>query len=309
MRFTVILNEHGGTLRTMDIAAFSEQMVSTLGEAGHQVRVKAVSGKEIETALDEAVAGDAEVVLVGGGDGTISAAAGRLMNTDKVLAILPAGTMNLFARSLGIPLELDQAIAAFAHGRIASVDMGSANGRPFVHQFSIGLHPHLIDMRDRLCFRSKIGKIMASSRAAFFAFLNPPRLRLAVEMQGRVHNVVTSSVGVTNNLFGEGHLPFAEWPAEGVLGIYITRARRRRDLAIFLVNLGLGRWRKNDQVSIETADQVVVTVRTPTRRFKCAIDGELCPLEARTELKIHPAALKVLVPAAPDGVTGSLSSR
>ena len=297
VRFCVILNEQGGTLRTMDIGAFADRLSETLAAQGHAVDVSIVPGKEIEQALDRASKGDADVVLAGGGDGTISAAAGRLMNTDKALAILPAGTMNLFARSLGIPLDLEQAATAFATGVVRAVDVGSANGRPFVHQFSIGLHPQLIDMRERLSFGSRIDKIIASARATITAFLNPPRLRLAIETGGKTEEVVTSSVGITNNLFGEGHIPYAEWPADGVLGIYVTRARRRRELALFLIRLALGRWRRNDQVTIDTATRVRVKLLSRSRRFKAAIDGELCALEGETDLAIHPAALKVLIPA------------
>ena len=99
---------------------------------------------EIEAALAKAAASRADVVLAGGGDGTISAAAAALMGKKKALAILPAGTMNLFARSLGIPLSLDAAVEAFADGEVRAVDVASANGRPFIHQFSIGMHAKMV---------------------------------------------------------------------------------------------------------------------------------------------------------------------
>jgi diacylglycerol kinase family enzyme len=77
----------------------------------------------------------------------------------------------------------------------------------------------------------------------------------------------------------------------------VTRARRRRELALFLIRLALGRWRRNDQVTIDTATRVRVKLLSRSRRFKAAIDGELCALEGETDLAIHPAALKVLIPA------------
>ena len=107
MRFAAVLNRDGGTLRTIDIDAFASRMRETLEAAGHSVTIEIVSSDELEQALDKAAAGRADVVLAGGGDGTVSAAAARLMDKKKALAILPAGTMNLFARSLGLPLTLD----------------------------------------------------------------------------------------------------------------------------------------------------------------------------------------------------------
>ena len=105
----------------------------------------------------------ADVVLAGGGDGTVSAAAAALMGKKKALAILPAGTMNLFARGLGIPLSLDAAVEAFADGEVRPVDMASANGRPFVHQFSIGMHAKMVGVRDKMEFGSRLGKMRASA--------------------------------------------------------------------------------------------------------------------------------------------------
>ena len=101
-------------------------------------------------------------MLAGGGDGTISAAAARLMNSKKALAILPAGTMNLFARGLGIPQTLDAALESFADGEVIAVDMASANGRPFVHQFSIGMHARMVQLRQKMAFGSRLGKMRAS---------------------------------------------------------------------------------------------------------------------------------------------------
>jgi len=298
MHFQVILNRDGGSLRTIDVDGFGERLRQVLEAAGHQVAVTIVDGGEMDVALDEAVEGDCDVVMVGGGDGTVSAAAGRLQGSDKALAVLPAGTMNLFARSLAIPLQLDAAVEALAGGTIRAVDVASANGLIFVHQFSIGLHAKLIRLRERRSFNSRLGKMRASLQAGLAAFLNPPRMRATLEVDETEISVTTSGIGVTNNLFGEGHLPYADDPAGGVLGIYITRARRRRDLLVFLANMALGRWKANDKVEIMTAREVKLRIVRPYRRFGCAIDGELRDLDTETVLKLHPGALKVVVPEA-----------
>lgn len=297
MRFQVILNRTGGTLRTLDLVGFTATMRRTLEALGHDVMIAVVAGDEIARALDEAAASVCDVVMVGGGDGTVSAAAARLMGGDKALAVLPAGTMNLFARSLGIPLELDEAVAALGRGRERDVDLASANGRVFVHQFSVGLHTKLIRLREKSSFNSRLGKMWASLRAGFAAFFRPPRIKVGLAIDGaQERRVSTAGIGVTNNLFGEGHLPYADAPDGGVLGVYVTRARRKRDMARLALNMLLGRWRQNDQVDTEEARQVTLRLLSRHERFGCAIDGELCDLETVTELRIHPAALKVLAP-------------
>ncbi len=295
MRFEVILNRDGGSLRTLDLDAFADQLASTLMDAGHQVNVAKVEAGKVDDALKAAVSGDCDVIMVGGGDGTVSSAASILKETDKALAILPAGTMNLFARSLGIPLVLDEAITALADGHIRSVDLATANDKVFVHQFSVGLHAKLIRVRERHTFNSRIGKIWASIRAAFTTFVNPPRLRVLLNIDGSDKRISTAGIGVSNNLFGEGHLPYTDTPDGGVLGVYVTRSRSLRDFARFALNLMWGRWQNNDEVDVTPAKNVTITMRR-SDRLGCAMDGELYDLDTVTTIRIHPRALYVLVP-------------
>lgn len=297
MRFSVILNRHGGTLRTLDVDDLAARIANTLGQAGHEVSTHIVEGKGIVDAIEEAVSGECDVVMVGGGDGTASCAAGKLKDSDKVLAILPAGTMNLFARSLRIPLDLDEAVEAFAQGEVREVDLASANGRIFVHQFSIGLHAKLIRLREKDNFDSRLGKMWASVRAGFRAFFSPPRMKIGLTLdEGEERLMATAGVGVTNNLFGEGHLPYADEPDRGVLGVYVTRTRRKRDMVWLALNMLLGRWKSNQQVDVHEARTVTLRLLSRHERFGCAMDGELCDLETETVLHIHPRALKVLTP-------------
>ncbi len=297
MRFLAILNRDGGTLRTLDIEAFVGRSRAVLEEAGHTLDAEIVGGAELVDALAKAARRrTVDVMMPGGGDGTVSAAAAALMNKDRLLAILPAGTMNLFARGLGIPLDLDAAVAAFATGRSHAVDVASANGRPFVHQFSIGMHPDLVERREAADYGSRWGKIRASAAAAMQTLRNPPSLTVKLEMGATELLARTSSLGVSNNLFGEGHLPYADMPDRGELGIYVARMQRRSDVARFFLHLARGSWDANPQVEIHRAGSLVLDVLSRHRRMRAAIDGELCELEPRTVLRSHEGALKVLLP-------------
>lgn len=297
MRFAAVLNQDGGTLRTVDIDAFCERLRHTLEAAGHSVQIDIVSGREVAVALEKAIAKrNIDVVLAGGGDGTISTAASLLMNKKKALAILPAGTMNLFARGLGIPQTLDAALQSFADGEVMAVDMASANGQPFVHQFSVGMHAKMVQLRENMDFGSRLGKIQASVRAAWATIKNPPALRVSLTV-GKAEIVTrTTGIGISNNLFGEGHLPYADNPAGGVLGIYVSVARRRHHLAKLFLDMLRGRLRESAHVEVHQADKAVLKIRSPTKKFSAVLDGELIRLERETTIEIHPGALKVLVP-------------
>ena len=298
MRFAAVLNQDGGTLRTIDMDAFADRLRQTLEAAGHSIEIDIVAGRDIATALEKAIARrNVDVVLAGGGDGTISTAASLLMNKKKALAILPAGTMNLFARGLGIPQTLEAALQSFANGEVIAVDMASANGRPFVHQFSVGMHARMVQLRETMDFGSRLGKIQASVRAAWATIKNPPALKVSLTV-GKAEIVTrTTGIGISNNLFGEGHLPYADNPAGGVLGIYVSVARKRHHLVQLLLDMLRGRWRQSAHIEVHQAGKAVLKIRSPIRKFSAVLDGELVRLERETTIEIHPGALNVLVPA------------
>jgi diacylglycerol kinase family enzyme len=298
MRFAAVLNQDGGTLRTIDLGAFSDQLRRTLEAAGHSVEINIVAGRDIASALEKAIARrNIDVVLAGGGDGTISTAASLLMNKKKALAVLPAGTMNLFARGLGIPQTLEAALQSFADGEVIAVDMASANGQPFVHQFSVGMHAKMVQLREKMEFASRLGKMQASARAAWAAIRNPLALQVSLSI-GRAEIVTrTTGIGISNNLFGEGHLPYADNPAGGVLGIYVSVARRRHHLAKLLLDMLRGRLRRSAHVEVHQAGRVVLKILSPARKFSAVLDGELIRLERETTIEIHPGALNVLIPS------------
>ncbi|WP_367717371.1 diacylglycerol kinase family protein [Nitratireductor sp. GISD-1A_MAKvit] len=301
MHVLAVLNRNGGTLRNLDTDALAEEMKNIFEAAGHSIEVRCCAGAEIVPVMEDAAKdARADVLLAGGGDGTISLAAGLLAHSGKALAILPAGTMNLFARSLGVPQDLHEAMEALAQGTVRKVDIAKADDTYYVHQLSIGMHPQLIRLRERMAFRSRIGKIIASARAAFVTMVRPPKLELELVLPEAKMLATTSSLAVTNNLYGEGQrLPFTDRPDGGQLGIYITHARTRGEMLLFFLNMGIGRWRKNEQVAIHQSTEVTVRVRSKVRRFKCAIDGELKPLPAETRIVLHPKALRVLAPESP----------
>lgn len=298
MRFAAVLNRDGGTLRTTDLSGFCDRLRQTLEAAGHSIDVDVVAGKDIAAALQKAVQRRGiDVVLAGGGDGTISTAAGLLMNRKTALAILPAGTMNLFARGLGVPQTLDAALKSFADGEVIEVDMASANGRPFVHQFSIGLHAKMVQLREGMEFGSRLGKMRASARAAWATIKNPPALKATLTIGEAEIVTRATGIGVTNNLFGEGHLPYADNPAGGVLGIYISVARRRGELVRVFFDMARGKWRDSAHVEIHQAESARLKIHAASSKYRAVMDGELVKLERETEIAIHPGALKVLVPS------------
>ncbi|MGB6195357.1 MAG: diacylglycerol kinase family protein, partial [Methyloceanibacter sp.] len=94
-----------------------------------------------EAALARARSAEIDAVVVGGGDGSIRTVAGVLAQTGVPLGILPLGTLNHFAKDLGIPLHLKEAAEVIAKGEKRTVDLAEVNGETFINNSSIGIYP------------------------------------------------------------------------------------------------------------------------------------------------------------------------
>lgn len=298
MKIHVILNADGGTLRTMDLDELKHTIESEFALHGHVVETEIPHGSEIGDAIARAAKrDDIDVLLVGGGDGTVSSAAAELMNGRVALGILPAGTMNLFARTLQIPLALPQAIAALAEGRIIDVDIATVNGKPFVHQFAVGMHARIVRMRDRLNYGSRLGKMLASTRAILTTLRRLPIVELEVDIDGETRRLKTPALAVSNNFYGEGHLPYADDPQGGELGIYICQTTDQVAVARLTLAILFGSWRNNPSLAVYRSRRIVVDYRHKRRQNRAVRDGELEDVSLKSEIILHPRALKALVPS------------
>lgn len=299
MRYIGVFNRDGGTFRTMDMDQFAADATRILAEHGHSLEVQLVAGADLIPALNRAVRRmDVDALLAGGGDGTISAAAEAAFRSGMPLAVVPAGTMNLFARSLQLPLDLPGALAAVASGEMRGVDIASANGKPFVHQYSVGIHTRLVRLREKMTYRSRLGKIAASLHAVLLAIRRPPRFRAEIRSKRGLESRPCSAIIVSNNPFGSGHIPHADNLDAGVLGVYIAAPMQPRELAKLIVDVMLGSWKASPLVAEQEVQQVSLTFPHKKSSAQATIDGELVRLETRVDLKIHPGALKVIAPAA-----------
>ncbi len=295
MRVIGVLNRDGGTFKTTDVPAFAAHAVDVFSKHGKTFEPRVVAGSQMLAALRQA-ASEADVLLAGGGDGTVSAAAGIAYQQKVPLAVLPAGTMNLFARSLQIPLNLNAALEVLATGDIATVDVATANGRPFVHQFSVGIHAKLVKLRERRSYGSRLGKMAASMRAASGVVLRPPNFVAEVLTDTGIVRRSMAGLSVSNNPLDEGHLPIADRLDRGILGLYIIPPLTSGGIVRLSWGLLRGKFRSLAVVIDREAREVVIRFPRKKANAVAVIDGELIRLPDRVDLKIHPGALQVLLP-------------
>ncbi|ABC90119.1 probable diacylglycerol kinase protein [Rhizobium etli CFN 42] len=296
MKLVGFFNRDGGTFKTTDMLAYEKRAEAAFRDAGHDFEAIVFSGKEIIPAMERAAKrDDIDGIVAGGGDGTISAAASIAWKNGIALGVVPAGTMNLFARSLRVPLDIWQALDVLASGEIDNVDIASANGRPFIHQFSAGLHARMVRYRNAYSYRSRLGKIRASTKAALGVIFNPPEFEVEFEAAGRRERRRVSAVSVSNNPFGENALLYADNLRSGELGFYTANPLKPLGVARLAIDMLRGKVRENADVMVMHPAEVRLHFPKLRSKANCVMDGELLPLERNVLIRLHPGELKVLV--------------
>jgi len=306
LKVGLVLNADSGTLKGCD-RAVGYRIAAIFEAAGHSVSMDWRSGSDAIEAIKARFADDgSEAVVVGGGDGSVSFAASEAFRSGKTLGILPLGTMNLFARSLGVPLDMTEAAEALAHGAPADVDIAEVNGRLFVHHVTLGLHPKMIRLREQLSYGSRFGKIFASAKALRMALRRPPLIRARLEADGERRDVTTPVLVVSNDPLGEGHLPYADDPRAARLGLYVATSRKWTDFLEIAAAFGLGRLAGSSVVEESQVRELTVTLRRAETR--ASVDGEVVTLKSPLVVRQHAGALSVLAPALADEEAGAATA-
>lgn len=269
---------------------------------GWQFEIYETTGKEdLPALIGERVEAGLDLLVTSGGDGTISAAATGLLGSQVPLGILPTGTGNMFARDLGIPFDLDQAMELITgEHAIRRIDLMQTQGRALVMNLSIGFTAQTIRQTDR-ALKQRLGMIAyVGVGAANLLGLRLQPFRIRVD--GRSVRVRASELMVANSsLIGIRNLPpdIVIEPDDGFVQICTIRAKTALDWLAVLGNIIARRPERNPHVHCLTATRNIQIV---TKRRMCVQgDGELLG-ETPVEIQILPAALPIIVPAQRPGL-------
>ena len=241
---------------------------------------------------EAALAGQVDLVLASGGDGTVTACAEGLAGRGVPLGVLPAGTGNLLARNLGLPLSLDEALAVSLGGTDRRLDVGTANGRIFVAMAGLGFDAELLDSTGEPLKR-RLG--WAAYALSGLRHLGARPVRATVRADGgpvlrrRASSVLIGNVGALQG--GVTLLPGAE-PDDGVLDLLVLTARGLAGWAALVTDLLLRRRRTRHVARIAFRDLHVVLDRPQLWE----LDGEVVGRTRQLRVTVRPGALLVRVP-------------
>lgn len=294
-RVPVLLNRGGGAVA--HDPEIGHRVERSLRDAGLDVEVELLSPGDC-AARCKAIAGRGDpLLIVGGGDGTIGAAAAAVVGSGTVLAILPLGTLNHFARDLDIPEKLEDAARLIASRHERRVDVGEMNGRVFINNSAIGLYPLMVIDRDvqrkRLGRSKRAAMIVASLRT--IARFNHQRLTLTVNEE-RTGRVDTPLLFVGNN----DYTIDIEAPGRrerldgGELCVLVMRKKTRWGFLAASLRAFFGRGRKDDMVRLEHVERLrVSSART---HLAVSLDGEVAGFRQPLDYRIRKKALRVIAP-------------
>src|SRR2546423_8205012 len=142
-RLAIILNPAAGTYPNKP-----EEIKEKLGDCADALLLCAKGTANPTELARAALAEGCDTVIAGGGDGTVSSVAGVLAGTRVILGVLPLGTLNHFAKDLGIPTDLGEALGVVLKGNTVQGDVGEGNGRVFINNSSLGLYPGIVKERE-----------------------------------------------------------------------------------------------------------------------------------------------------------------
>jgi diacylglycerol kinase family enzyme len=276
--------------------ATGREIVDQLARHGRAATLFTVSERSpVAAEASAAIEGGCRLVVAAGGDGTVNAVASVVLPRGVPLGVLPLGTLNHFAKDLGIPLDLPDAVRVLATGAVRRVDVGEVNGRLFLNNSSLGVYPRVVELRNRYR-ETGLGKWIAALWATLAVLRRRPFLDVRIRASGDAVARRTPFVLVANNRYRMAglHATSRESLSGGRLALYVMNARHRRSL------LRLGAevlWRGADRVAeLERFDVVEATIETRRRRAQAALDGEVVALASPLRYRCRPEALSVLVP-------------
>ena len=288
-RIVVVRNPRSGS--ALDTATLQKALQS----AGVSADVADIpNGSEFDAWIGQ-LAGRYAVIAAAGGDGTVSSVAAAVARAGKTLAVIPTGTMNHFARDVGIPTGLSAAMAVLRTGRPGAVDVGIVNDRFFLNNVSLGSYPRMVDERTDLERRGRSPRIAAIvAIARTWWRLRSVTAVLTVDGRDLIRRSPFIVVGNGRYVLSGFALSRRHQISDHQLSLYVAPRAGRLGALSLPIRALLGTLDRYEQ--FETFHASEITMNLTQRQVLTGIDGEVRELESPLRFAVRPGALQVLLP-------------
>lgn len=302
MQIALILNPNAGSSllarQNLSEGEFETTLLQTLQRLGIEPVVYHTTSEDMgEVTARQLAAEHAKIVMAVGGDGTIHSVARGLLGSESILGIIPTGTMNNLARSLGIPEQIEEACALIGNGKVRTIDVGSINQHFFIEVAGIGLEAALFPAAEEV----KSGGILSTFRGVVNGLstlikFRPPHIKVAFNNQKpRIYRAI--QITICNAPYYGARLNLAPGIVmnDGLLDVVIYTNFSKQEYIRHAISISQG--------------QRTFTPKIVYRRFKSLYisTDEAVEIQADgtvigttpAEITIIPQALKVQVPEEP----------
>lgn len=287
----VVLNRAAGSAKDRQARRHLRELL------GADVNVySAAGGAELRKFALKCIEDGCRVVVAAGGDGTINIVASLLVGTGVALGVLPMGTLNHFARDVGIPPDIDAASRVILAGHSTLVDVGKVNDRFFINNSSLGLYPSIVRRREHR-ERTGTSRLLAFAAAIVFVLRRYPFLHAHIQIDGKEIDRRSPFLFIGNNHYELEGLRLGRRSRidGGVLSLYTANRTGRFGLLRIAVSALFRRLQLNRDFEALAAHDL--TIATRRKRVSVALDGEVVHMTPPLHYTVQPAALRVMVPA------------
>lgn len=240
-----------------------------------------------------------EAIWVAGGDGSVLALAPIAKQLGLPLGVIPAGTMNLLARDLGMSLDLPTALRQLASAEVVPIDVADVNGYPFLCISNLGVSTRYTQLREDMRHHSGWVRWPSLTWHMLQALYNYPLLHMRIVANGQTWRIKSRAISITNNPLCDngGLVPSRELLDSGKLGIYITQETAIWSLPRLMARLMLGNWQHDpEMLSIHTEEAIIHFSRRRKRKIKIMSDGEIFTHRTPLHYRIRAKHLPMLRP-------------
>lgn len=249
--------------------------------------------KRAPKCVRKAVSAGADLVLVWGGDGLVQRCVDALAGSETAMAVVPAGTANLFATNLGIPQHIAGAVRVAMRGSRARLDVGRINGERFAVMAGVGVDALMIRDTDA-ALKDRIGKLAYVVTGASDIRVDPFRARIKIDrtswFDGNVSSVLVGNLGT---IIGGIEAFRGARPDDGVLEVGVVTADGAVEWARTLARAAVGTTARSPFVQTASGRRVRIKL---DREMPYELDGGDRRATRSLKIDVEPAAVTVCVP-------------
>jgi diacylglycerol kinase family enzyme len=298
-RMIVLVNANAGEVLQRRGRPFQQKLQEGFAAVGILADVRLIKGRHLARTLrDVASLEPGAEIVVAGGDGTISRLLDDILAIRRPVGILPLGTLNLFARDLGIGGTSEEAIRNLVHADQRQIDLADINGIPFHSNAGLGFLSRMAREREGTRRHFPFSKLVGFGIALTRALLLTRPIEITIEADGLLAKEVADAVLITNN-----HFEGSPWTRprldEGLLEVHMLRAEGLRGRLAAAYAVWRGKWRELPSLRSITCRRVIVQ-RKGKRFSTVAMDGEVRRLRNPLTINARPLALSTLAPEPAD---------